>query len=63
MLLDPSLRPHSETRIWTQNSKYRMNELKVTIAETFFLPGPPKNPPARVKISMIKCASLWTFQG
>ena len=35
------------TRIWTQNSKYRMKELKTTIAmKPFFPPGPPKNPPA-----------------
>ena len=45
MLLDPSLIPLGETRIWTENSKYRMKELKATIAETFFSPGAPENPP------------------
>ena len=42
MLLDPSLRPLGGTKIWTQNSKYRMKDLKATISETFFPPGPLK---------------------
>ena len=33
------------TRIWTQNSKYRMKELKATIAVTFFPPGPLRTHP------------------
>ena len=36
MLLDPSLRPLSGTRIWTHNSKYR-----ITIAKTLFIPPCP----------------------
>ena len=33
------------TRNWTQNSKYRMKELKATIAETFLPPRPLKPQP------------------
>ena len=42
MLLDQSLRPLGGTRIWTQNSKYRIKKFKATIATTFFPPGPLK---------------------
>ena len=45
MLLDPSLRPQGGTRIWTQNSKFRIKELKAIIAGTFFPPRSLKNPP------------------
>ena len=40
MLLYPSLRPLGGTRIWTQNSKYRM-KLKGTISKTHFIPPCP----------------------
>ena len=44
MLLDPSLRPQGGTRIWTQNSKYRMR--KKQLQKPFFPPGLPINPPS-----------------
>ena len=61
MLLDPSFRPLGWTRIWTQNSKYRMR--KKQLQKPFFPPGPSRNPPAWADISMINFASSWTFQG